>query len=212
MRAMTAGQRVLIVGTGPSAKELGRIPRGVRIFTCKDGLRLFAERDESHRVDVYSCIRSRLLTEPRLAELFRRTRPTVFMVNDLAYVRRQRELRGLYSTLIYDSGSDNALVRRLIHPLSIRDIRGRALRAKISTGMRLLHYAIFFGAAEIYLLGIDLGYSGYVWGCREVNRPWNHADIDENFLRAVSRRRGNLFSISRNSPIAAYLPTRRLSN
>jgi hypothetical protein len=210
LKPIIAGQRVLIVGTGPSAAELGWIPDDVLICTCKDGLSLFAERTQRRRVDIYASIRSRLQTEPRLPELLSRTRPKILMSNDPRYIRRRRNLRGFYSTLVWDSGDDNALVGRLIAPLSVREIRGSALRLKLSTGMRLLHYAIYFCASEIYLIGIDLGQKGYVWGERTADRPWNHADIDENFLRIVSARYHNIFSLSSNSPIARYLPCRRL--
>jgi hypothetical protein len=210
LKPMLAARRVLIVGTGPTAAELGSIPDDVVICTCKDGLHLFAERSDRRAVDIYASIGSRLRTEPRLAELLARTRPRVLMSNDMKYVRRSRELRGLYSTLVYDSGEHNAIVDKLIAPLSVRDIRGTAFRLKLSTGMRLLHYAVHFGASEIYLLGIDLGQKGYVWGERKANRPWNHADIDENFIRIMSTRYGNIFTLSNNSPIARYLPRRRL--
>lgn len=210
LQPIFAGRRVLIVGTGPSAAELGWIPDDVLICTCKDGLGLFAERAQRSRVDVYASIRSRLQTEPRLAELLARTRPKVFMSNDPRYIRRTRSLRGLYSSLVYDSGDDNGIVRRLIAPTRVTDIRGSALRLKISTGMRLLHYAIYFGAREIFVIGIDLGQKGYVWGERTSDRPWNHADIDENFIRIVSARYPDIFSLSGNSPIARYLPCRSL--
>jgi hypothetical protein len=210
LKPMFMGRRVLIAGTGPSAAELGWIPDDVLICTCKDGLHLFAERTQRSRVDVYASIGSRLRNERRLPELFARTRPRVFISSDVKYVRRSHTLRGLYSRLVYDSGEDNGIVRKLIAPLSVRDIRGNAFREKISTGMRLLHYAVYFGAREIYLIGIDLGHNGYVWGERKADRPWNHADIDENFIKIMSTRYTNLFTLSSDSPIARYLPYRRL--
>jgi hypothetical protein len=211
LRPMIAGQRILIVGTGPSAAELGAIPEDVRIFTCKDGLALFAARPDRRHIDVYAGIRSRLVRETRLAELFERTRPAIIMSNDPAYLRRHPGLRGLSSTLLFDAGDDNTIVNRLIAPLSVRKICGNALRAKISTGMRLLHYAVHLGAREIYLLGIDLGRNGYVWGERQADRPWNHEDIDDNFIEALSRKYGHVFSLSANSPIAEYLPCRSMT-
>ena len=210
LKPLFAGRRVLIAGTGPTAAELGSIPDDVVICTCKDGLQLFAERTPRNRVDLYASIGSRLRTEPRLAELFARTRPRVFMSNDMGFVRSRRELRGLYSTAVYDAGENNTIVDKLIAPLSIRDIRGTAYRLKLSTGMRLLHYAVHFGAREIYLIGIDLGQKGYVWGERKANRPWNHADIDENFIRILAAKYPRIFTLSSNSPIARYLPSRSL--
>jgi hypothetical protein len=211
LKPMIAGQRVLIVGTGPSAAELGPIPDDVRVLTCKDGLSLFATRTQRSRVDVYSCIRSRLQTDARLAELLERTRPTVLMSNDLSYVRRRRNLQGLYSTLVYDSGDDSTVLRKLIAPLSIEDICGRARRAKISTGMRLLQHALYFGARRIYLIGLDFGRDGYVWGERTADRPWNHADIDENFIRRMATLHDNIFSLSSRSPVTEYVPCQTLS-
>lgn len=211
LRPVIAGQRVLIVGTGPSAAELGAIPDDVRIFTCKDGLALFAARPERRPIDVYACIRSRLVRETRLAELFERTRPAIVMSNDPKYLQQHPGLRGLSSTLLFDAGDDNTIVDKLIAPLSVRDICGNALRAKISTGMRLLHYAVHLGAREVYLLGIDLGRNGYVWGRREADRPWNHEDIDDNFIAALSRKYDHVFSVSPNSPIAEYLPCRSMT-
>ena len=208
---MIAGQRVLIVGTGPSAAELESIPEDVKIFTCKDGLSLFAKRAERRRIDVYSCIRSRLQGELRLPELLERTRPRILMSNDLQYVRCRRDLRGLYSSLAYDAGEDNDILRKLIEPLSIDDICGNALRPKISSGMRLLQYAIYFGAREVYLIGIDFGRNGYVWGQRRHDRPWNHADIDENFISTLSAKHHNVFSLSSTSPIAEYIPQRLMT-
>jgi hypothetical protein len=208
---MIAGHRVLIVGTGPSAAELGSIPDDVKVFTCKDGLALFAARAERRRIDIYSCIRSRLQREARLAELLERTRPRILMSNDPKYIRGRRDLRGLYSSLTYDAGDDNTIVHKLIEPLSVDDILGKALRPKISSGMRLLHYAVYFGAREIYLVGIDLGRNGYVWGQRAADRPWNHADIDENFIRTLASRHDNVFSLSMTSPIAEYVPYRTMT-
>lgn len=202
------GRRALIVGTGPSAADLGSIPDDVCVLTCKDGLRLFSERSERTHVDVYSCFRSGLERESGLPELFDRTRPGVFVSNDLCYVRNRTDLTGLYGRLMYDVGEDNTMLRRLIRPHTVEEIRGAALRAKTSTGMRLLQYALHFRAREVFLVGIDFGRDGYVWGSREASRPWNHADIDENLVRIVSQRHGNVFSLSASSPAIEYLPHR----
>lgn len=212
LRTLLAGRRVLVLGTGPSAAELGAVPDDVVIATCKLGLRLVAERLPGRRVDLYTCFRSSLETYADLVDVFQRTRPRIFMFSDLRYIRRRRDLDGTYSTLLRETGSDNYILRRLIAPLKVGDIRGSAYRAKTSSGIKLLQFALYYGAAEVHVLGIDFGRRGYYSGETDVGKRWHHDDIDENFVRLMSERHDNLYSASGSSPVCEYLGRKGLAS
>lgn len=209
LRRLIEGRRVLVVGTGPSAADLDSIPPDVLVFTCKLGIRLFAERHRGRHVDLYTCFRSSLEKQAEMPHYFRRTHPRFFLTNDLRYVRSRADL--VFTHLLHDNGSDNSMLAHLIKPLHPEDIRGNARRGKTSSGVRLLQYALTFGSAEVYLIGIDLGRNGYVGGDGDLHKPWNHHDIDENFLRLVGAQQGNVFSLSPRSPAARFLPHARLT-
>lgn len=204
-----AGRRVLVMGSGTSVRALGEIPDDVAVFTCKAGICILAERSPPPRVEVYSCFRSGLSSNADLVPALLRVRTHFFMSNDLGYVRRRRDLDGAYSVLLRDVGDDNHLLTKLIAPRTLTEIRGRAVRAKTSSGIRLLQYALHYGAREIYVAGVDFGRDGYAWP-GEAQKRWNHEDIDENFVRLMGERHRNVFSATAESPIAEYFAHRDL--
>jgi hypothetical protein len=145
---------------------------------------------------------------PVIGDLLRKVKTRLLVIDDPRYIRRERRFYGIYEHLLRDDGKHNDYLKSLIRPQGVRTIRGGSFHPWTSTGIRLLQYALYFGAAEIYLTGIDFGNDGYFWGQNE--DKWLHDDIDENFLKIADAKFGNIFSASRKTPLTRHVPHRRL--
>jgi len=200
-------RRVLIVGSGPSASELDDIPKDVLIFTCNRGLKLFLGSTVNRKVDLYLCQTGGMTdTYKDIETLLMRVETNIFVINKPGFIRRKKNLEGSYSKIVEDKVQYNYYLRRLIRPYSLRQIKGQ-FAAFTSSGMRLLQYALFYGAGEMYLIGIDIDRAGYFW--KKKNIHW-HIDIDREFIRIVSGKHKNMYSASKRSPITTYLKYKRL--
>ena len=205
------GKRVLVLGSGPSANDLESIPDDVVVLTCKLGPAVLAEKNLRRRLDLYyyPSLRVDGLGRERrqqLAALVRDVRIDVLVCENLLTLLDVLPMRAAYSRLVMDFTANQRPLRQLIAPAKIKDIKGRSFCPWTSTGVRLIQYAAYFGAREIFVIGIDLGKNGYASG--GAMRRWHHEDIDCNFLRILSKRHDRLYSLSANSPVAEYLPVR----
>lgn len=204
LRRLIEGQRVLIIGSGPSANELERIPDDVKVFTCNRGVQIFRRLRLDRRLDLYMSTASKMKRLEGLEGDLARVGTKILVVDDFRYVRKHHSLGGVFSDLVYDNGKHDFYIKKLIHPHSLSSIRGSSHHAWTSTGIRLLQYALYFGASEIYLTGIDFGKNGYFWGKNE--DKWLHDSIDENFVRIVAARRPHVYSLTRSNSLASILP------
>ena len=207
LKKLIKDKRILIVGSGPSAEKLGEIPNDVRVFTCKSGLRLFVDKNFERQIDLYLAYKSAMERSYEfLREFLQKTKTKIFMIDDLGYIKEKKELEGFYLKLLWDTGRNNYYLERLIKPYKIRQIKGKSL-PRTSSGIRLLQYALFFGAREIYLIGIDISEKGYFWGTKNAHF---HLDIDRNFIKIVSKKYNNIYSLSKKSPITKYIKYKNL--
>jgi 2-polyprenyl-3-methyl-5-hydroxy-6-metoxy-1,4-benzoquinol methylase len=210
-RKLIEDQKILIIGSGPSAQELTGIPDDVKVLTCNAGLRLFVNKNFDRRVDLFLCRRKAMIEDyPDIEELLCQVKTNLFLMDDLNYTKGLKKLEGAYLQLIRDHQKDNHYLRRLLRPNTILDIKVDEV-TWTSAGIRLLQYALYFKAKEIYLIGIDLNHNGYFWGEK---RQYQHTGakirhkhpIDLNFLKFVSNKYKNVYSLSKTSPILKYLP------
>lgn len=200
-------RRILIVGSGPSASELEDVPKDVLIFTCNRGLKLFLASAINRKVDLYLCQTGGMTdTYKDVETLLVKVKTSIFVINKPGFIRRKENLEGSYSKIVEDKVQYNYYLRRLIKPYTLRQIKGR-YAAFTSSGMRLLQYALFYRAKEIYLIGVDIDQAGYFW--KKKNLHW-HMDIDREFIRIVSGKHNNIYSASKRSAITEYLKYRRL--
>ena len=180
------GKKVLIIGSGPSAREINNIPEEALVFTCNRGLKLFGEGRLNRPIDLYLCTRSKI-ERLRIDERSNTgTRIRFFLTDDIAYAQQNKTLKNICERVLFDDGMDDHFLRQLLDPGSLASLRGRSTHPWTSTGIRLLQYALYYGASEIYLAGIEFGQHGYFWG--RSSDPWHHEDIDKNFIRAAGAR------------------------
>jgi hypothetical protein len=211
LRTLLEGRRVLVLGSGPSANDLESIPDDVLVLTCKLGPEVLARAQLRRRVDLYYYPNIRAdgpgrEMRRRIARVLPDLRIDLLVCEDLLTLMDVLPLKAGSTRLIMDFRSDQRILRRLIAPSRIREIRGRSFCPWTSTGVRLIQYAVHFGASEVYVIGIDLGQNGYA--SSRVMRRWHHQDIDGNFLEILSRRCTHVYSSSANSAIARYFPVR----
>jgi len=204
LKKLIKGKRVLIVGSGTSAKELKEIPEDVLVFTCNAGLRLFYNKGYN-KINLYLCHKRAIIYDYKdIKSLLKKIKCRVFVIDEPGYIKK--ELGDSYSILIKDYNDNNYYLKRLIKPYNINQIKGSSA-LKSSSGMRLLQYALFFKAKEIYLIGIDVNEKGYFWGERNEHK---HLDIDRNLIKIVSKKYKNIYSVSKNSPITKFIPYKNL--
>ena len=210
LKKLISGQRVLIIGSGPSANELETIPDDMRILTCNAGLRLFVKKNIGRRPDLFLCRKKAMIEDYRdVPDLLAAFKTNLFIMDDLKFVENQPKLKGAYTHLIMDHQKDNFYLKRLVQPLRLAQLSTDRVQWT-SAGVRLLQYALYFGAAKIYLVGIDLNHSGYFWGEKQ---RYEHSGavirhkhtIDHDFVKLMAARCSHIYSLSKNSPITRYI-------
>ncbi|MDP3921186.1 MAG: hypothetical protein Q8R76_10335 [Candidatus Omnitrophota bacterium] len=206
LRKLIEGRKVLIIGAGQSAAELGAIPGGVAVFTCNAGLGLLAEREFKGVVDLYYYHKRRDKWKTRGMEAsVVKARINVLVMNNLRHIKDETRLQNAYSKAIADYNRNNFYLKRLIKPYRANDLKANDVTWS-SAGMRLLQYALYFKAAEIYLIGIDMT-DGYYWG--EENARIQ-TQFDENLMKVLSRKFHNIYTLSKDSAMANYVPYKPL--
>ena len=206
LRKLIENQKILILGSGPSVSELETLPEDYKVFTCNRGLKFFSDK-KTPALSLYMCTRSKIERLGVIEASLKKIKTEFLVTDDLDYVKRNPALKDCCSQLVFDDVMDDFYLKELIRPLKPGQIRGRSHHPWTSTGIRLLQYALHFKAGEIYLAGIDFGNEGYFWG--ENKGPWFHADIDQNFMKIVSQKYDNVFSISSKSLASKYLKVKK---
>ena len=196
LRRLIKGKRVLIIGSGPSATELSRIPNDVLIFTCNAGVNLLASKNLGRKMDFYFCNAEKIIKKA-VVDALRAVKTNVFMTTDIQAVEQLSILSNSCSRLmLYDQIHKN-------FSWSWAKKYGYISRKTVSTGLRLLQYALYFKASEIYIIGVDLGEGRYFWG---QDKKQKHFGSDTNFIDAALRSHGRIYSLSPNSPLTHRLP------
>lgn len=198
-------QRILILGSGPSAMDLKNIPSDVKVFTCKRGPEILVNNNLNKDIDLYYCRKIYFLKEISknlsLFNIISKAKIDLFITDNVELVK------SICNCAIWDRSKNNYFLKKLIKPKKIKDIGKNGLH-RTSIGSRLLQYAVFFQAREIYLIGIDLGEGGHFWN--ERTRLSGHTPIDLNFIKLMSKKYGNIYSISKKSPITRYIPFKEM--
>lgn len=202
-----AGRRVLIVGAGPSASELTHTPADTVILACNSSIKLVAERGDP-RVDLYYFHkRQGLWKTSGLQDHIKNIEIGIFISNLPKLVRVARNFQRRFNdrpNAFLDSNRNNFYLRRLLGTRRIKPMNGIHWT---SAGVRLLQYALYFKAREIFLIGVDLS-DDYFWGDKK--RAMVEQAFENSVLDAFSRRFSNVFSLSEKSPITRYFPFRAL--
>lgn len=207
LRRLFSGRRILIIGGGPSARELSSVPADTVVLTCNSSLKLAADRG-IRRVDLYYFHKRKAAWRASGLQDYVRRIPIGFFITNLPKLRRvtqkyQEEIKSR-PRLLVDSNRNNFYLKRLLRCGHIGDIGPVHWT---SAGLRLLQYALYFKAREIYVIGLDLS-DDYFWG--EKKRSIIEREFEEHVLEEFSRRFANIFSLSERSPITRYFPFKRL--
>ncbi|MBI3252519.1 MAG: hypothetical protein HYZ52_04295 [Candidatus Omnitrophica bacterium] len=198
LRRLIHGRRVLVLGSGPSAGELDSIPKDVLILTCNNGVKLLSEKHFNRAIDLYYCTATKIGKKDIMGAL-QKVKTDIFITTNPGQIADHAAFAGSYRRLMsYDNMHKN-FARRLYWAKKYRFKN----RKTVSAGVRLLQYALYFGAYEIFIIGIDLETSGYFWGGK--NRQ-KHAGVDANFIQAAQKTHGAIYSLSPKSPLARLLP------
>jgi hypothetical protein len=227
LRPLIKGQAILILGSGPSAAELNMIPKDIKVFTCKAGLKLLRDKRLTRTVGLYIYDRGigtkalsftneqadqsgkvRVVDRNAFTEqLLQEFSIDTLITKNPQYISNNKVLRGVYQSLIYDRAENNFYLRKLLGWRSIRNVSQLGDTTFTSSGMRLLQYALFFEARIIYLVGLDLMQPGFFWGGAGGNKHWR---VDKYFIRQMANQHKNIYSIAQHSPISKYLPVKQL--
>ncbi len=210
LRRVLKDQTVLIIGSGPSAAELNAVPNGIKVLTCNAGMRLFTAKGISPKTDLFLCRRKAMIEDySDVGDLLARYKTDVLVMDEPKFILKNRELKGSYRALIGDHQKDNHYLKKLIRPKKVSDIADDPV-SWTSAGVRLIQYALAFGAKEIYVIGLDLSHEGYFWGEK---KKYNHSgfvirhkhSIDHSFMKLVGEKYPHVYSLSSASPVTRYL-------
>lgn len=201
-------KRILILGAGNSANDLEKIPKDVIILSCNLSPQILINKKINRKIDLYFCTRRIILDKGTdiISNLLSKVKVNIFITDYPRWIKKREDLREFYEKTVRDRGENNFYLKELIKPYQINQIRGKSLN-HTSSGMRLLQYALYFKAKEIYLIGIDGLRGTYFTG--KMNKK-THLDIDNNFMKIVSNKFENVYSASRSSPITKYVPHKKL--
>ncbi len=155
------GGRVLIICSGPSVNDLdlNKIPGDVRIFSCKRAPCIFLNKEEDKIIDLYINYIDKFKVDENLEDFIKKLKINIFVIDKTSFIKNNKELRN-YQQLVQDSENNDYYLKKLIKPHNINKIKGSSLD-KTSNGMRLLQYALYFKAKEIYIVSIDMNKQGY---------------------------------------------------
>jgi len=215
LSALIKGKRILILGSGPSAEEFKtlQIPSDVLLFTCNYGFYLLKDRPRT--IDLYLTNRNSLKANLAILRELPVQKINVFLTDHPRYLRQQMQLCNCFRKLLACSFG-NFYFDRLIRPLRVSFRDDPSSWNETSSGIKLLEYALFFRAKEIYLIGIDFGREHVFQNSigqddwRVTPQQRSHFKIDRYLLHVVSKKFHNVFSLSQKSPINAYIPYRSL--
>ncbi|MBI3252514.1 MAG: class I SAM-dependent methyltransferase [Candidatus Omnitrophica bacterium] len=205
LRQALEGRKALIVGSGVSSEELLHIPDDVRVLTANEGLRVLANRFPGRAIDLFLGIRV-MMNKKKLRSILPKlaaARIGLFLFDNIAYIREKEDLRDISPRILYDDGVDPYYLKKLIRPLTLDAVKSDKGIWWTSADLRLLQMTLFYGASEIYLIGVDLSDKKMAWKAGDRRR---YLSIDENFLAHVAKNFRNVYSLSGKSPLTAYFP------
>jgi len=208
LKKLIEGQRILILGSGPSVLKLKKIPDDVKIFTCNSGLKHLIDRGFKGLVDLYLTNKWGVNLNPNILALLRQVPVKILMIDFPEVTWEQAQLANPDCKLVYHEPTNNRYFQSLIEPYDVTNICGNS-RPWTSTGIMLLQFALYFKAKEIYIAGIDFG-SRHFYPEIESNPINGHITIDHNFMWIVSKKFDNIYSVSEESPITRYIPFKEL--
>lgn len=209
---MIRGKSVYVVGSGPSAKDLKTIPVDAVVMTCNLGPLILKDIGFDRRIDVYFAVAS----HPKKKVLIDRENHhkaaliyncmsncdiRALLINHWGFFRQSKKAK--YQTLWYDGLRHKRYLNRILGKKSLRNYD---IKEWTSTGIRLIQMALFYGAKDIVITGVDLGREGYVWG--ESLNPWKHLGVDEKVLKLMSERYDNIYCLTDATPAHHYFPTK----
>lgn len=206
-------QKVLIIGSGSSVKDLKNIPNHVKVLSCKRSPKFLIDNNLGNVVDLYFSKKD-VLKQARpgsdnLSKILSALRINLFVTDNLRWGKL------FSSNVVWDETRSNYFLKRLIRPLTVNEL-GENYWRRTSVGVRLLQYAVFFEAKEIYLIGIDLGRGSYFWektnpkSKASISKMSGHEPLDSNFIKLMSKKYGNIYSLSKNSPITQFIPFKKI--
>ncbi len=199
-------KKVLILGSGPSIKDLKKIPKDVVILTCNSGPKILTNKKIDREIDVYYL--------PREAYW-----DYIGRGMDLKDLLKGHKIKHFISDFNIDEGhyilKDNTLnnyyLKKLISPMKLSNMLKRLnLPGGYSSGIRLLQYALYFGAKEVYLIGMDGGFGHHFWAKDKGGYKFPHAKSDQEVIKILSKKYKNIFSASKNSPATNFVKYKKL--
>jgi hypothetical protein len=192
LKKLIKNQRVLVLGSGPSKKDLLNIPKDVRIFTCNMGPEII-----DREIDVYYCEKDCL--NNKIRSLLSKINIKYF-ISDSKNTLRSKNVK-----FIKDYKRNTFYLRNIIYPMTINDFM-KDLYNTPSSGVRLIQYALYLNAKEIFIIGLDGGTA-----CRSTDLGIDpHQPADSKFKEIISKKYKNIYSASKNSPITKYLEYKEL--
>lgn len=210
LRNLIRDKRVLILGSGPSANDLKRIPDDVLIFACNYSPKILLENNMKNKIDLFVTSEYCMHANKKIEKLFKNIKTQFFLTNNMKYIKTN--IKKGYSKLLYRKDHNNYYLNKLIGLKDINKIKGTS-NPWNSTGIILLQYALYFKAKEIFLIGMDLN-EGHFYNQKRLDNGekyiYEHKDIDHNFMKIISKKYDHIFSASKNSPITRYILYKKL--
>jgi hypothetical protein len=203
------GKKVLILGSGTSLNDLKNIPKDVLVFTCNSSFIIPFKKGLLNRIDLY-------LVKDETINFYKNKRNTniIFWLKRFSNIKNIIINNDLQLKFAYDFELKNTKVMKdiihnnfyaisFIYPQRIWKFFNNWLYGarESSSGIRLLQYALYFKAKEVYLIGVDCA-GGYAWDSKIDASP--HKDFDNPFCELISKKYNNVFSVSKDSPIIKY--------
>jgi len=197
------GNRILILGPGPSELQWDWIPSDIKLFTCHAGIKTVTDLCVTKRIDLLFCSTAKLMRTPGIKSQIVHSGVANLITDDPGLFRNDPTLLSACSHILFDDINNNYYFNQVIWPLHFNQFRGKGNPYTLSP-IRLLQYALFYGAKEVYLAGFDLGHKGNV----KLKSSDHQRNINETFIRYVGKQFPNVHSISQGSLANGYIPYR----
>ena len=207
LRKIIIGKRVVILGSGPSSKQLKSIPSDCKVLACRYSPKILIDKKIKRKIDLYySSVPISEVNDKNgeFHNMLRKTEVGCFITN--TNTEYFKFLRKYSSKLSFDKSKYNYYLKKLIKPVKVRNIKGNS-SGYCSSGMFLLQCALYFKAKEIYMVGIDLTTAGHFYSKKK--NPSGHMAIDHNFMKIASKKFQNIFTAVK-SPITEYISFKKL--
>ena len=209
-KKLIKNQRILILGAGPSANDLKKIPKDVKIFTCNACPRILNEKGIDREIDLYLC--SKFAFEfhskrgSKIEEQIKNNKIKYFMTDEPNFMLKKMKNNTHNFEIIKENAFNNYYIKELIKPIKLNDIL-KGPGSNNSSGMKLLAYALYFDAKEVYMIGMG-GPPGKVWKekvwDKEKKKKFVHDDEDNAFIGAISNKFNNIFLASKNMSLGPF--------